>query len=80
MRKQAPEEIQVKAVLRKRNQLTLPTEAADLLGLHEGDVIVIEVRRNIATLRPVRRSYAGALRGVYGNGEDYLDTERASWE
>lgn len=56
-------EIRAEAVLRKRNQLTLPSEAAELLGLHEGEVVVIEVKRHMATLRPVRRSYAGAPAG-----------------
>jgi bifunctional DNA-binding transcriptional regulator/antitoxin component of YhaV-PrlF toxin-antitoxin module len=72
--------IQVEAVLRKRNQLTLPSEAVDVLGLREGDVVIIEVKHHAATLRPVRRSYAGALTGVYGDANEYVERERASWE
>lgn len=72
--------MEVEAVLRKRNQLTLPSEAADLLGLHEGDTIIILATPQGATLRPVRRSYAGALRGIYGDAQQYAKRERADWE
>ncbi len=72
--------VEVEAVLRKRNQLTLPSEAADLLGLHEGDTIIIQVTQQSATLRPVRRSYASALRGIYGDAHQYVKGERADWE
>lgn len=72
--------IETEAVLRKRNQLTLPGEVVELLGIHEGDVLVIEVKRNAATLRPVRRSYAGALNGVYGEAQQYVERERDAWE
>lgn len=72
--------IQVEAVLRKRNQLTLPSEAVEGLGIQEGDVVIIEVKQNAATLRPLRRSYAGALIGIYGDADAYVERERTSWE
>jgi hypothetical protein len=31
-------------------------------------------------LHRVRSSYAGALRGVYGEPSEYLERERGSWE
>jgi AbrB family looped-hinge helix DNA binding protein len=65
-------------VVRKRNQITLPGEAVDLLRLREGDAVVIKLKNGCATLRPVRRSYAGIAKGLYERG--FLERERASWE
>jgi bifunctional DNA-binding transcriptional regulator/antitoxin component of YhaV-PrlF toxin-antitoxin module len=69
------------AVVRKRNQLTLPSDAVDILGVVEGDRLIIELKpgERSAILRPVRRSYAGALRGVYGEAGTYTAAERDSW-
>jgi antitoxin component of MazEF toxin-antitoxin module len=66
------------AVLRKRNQLTLPNEAVRFLGLREGDTVVIKLKNGSALLRPLRRSYAGIAKGLYES--DFLERERASWE
>lgn len=66
------------AVIRKRNQLTLPSEAVDFLGLREGDTVVIKLANGSATLRPVRRSYAGIAKGAYG--KDFVERERTGWE
>ncbi len=68
----------MEAVVRKRNQITLPGEAIDALGLSEGDTILLEITGNSATMRPVRRSYAGVARHVYDN--DYLERERDEWQ
>jgi AbrB family looped-hinge helix DNA binding protein len=68
---------EVLAVIRKRNQLTLPSEAIDFLGLREGDTVVIKLKNGSVTLRPVRHSYAGIARGLYER--DFLERERASW-
>jgi antitoxin component of MazEF toxin-antitoxin module len=68
------------AIVRKRNQLTLPTKAAQMLNVREGDVLVLEVTDGVATIRPIRRSYAGIAGGVFGNADDYLASERDSWE
>jgi hypothetical protein len=69
------------AIVRKRNQITLPAEAVLMLGLSEGDRIIIELSPGdqVATLRPVRRSYAGLLKGVYGDASDYTEAERDAW-
>jgi len=72
------ESSEISAVLRKRNQLTLPSEAVDFLDLREGDTVVIKLNNGCATLRPVRRSYAGIAKGLYG--KDFVERERADWE
>jgi antitoxin component of MazEF toxin-antitoxin module len=74
------EKIEIQTIFRKRNQITLPSQAVELLGVREGDVIVIEIASGSATLRPVRRSYAGIARGVYGNASDFVAGERTDWE
>jgi AbrB family looped-hinge helix DNA binding protein len=71
---------ELEVTLRKRNQLTLPSEAVDLLNLAEGDVIVLQVEDGYATLRPVRRSYAGIAKGIYGDPDTFVAIERDSWE
>jgi bifunctional DNA-binding transcriptional regulator/antitoxin component of YhaV-PrlF toxin-antitoxin module len=72
--------IELEAVVRKRNQITLPGQAVELLDIREGDVLVIQVMRGSAVLRPVRRSYAGMAKGVYGLADDFVARERADWE
>jgi AbrB family looped-hinge helix DNA binding protein len=71
-------ESEIIAKIRKRNQITLPIEAIEALGLREGDTVVIKLKNGSATLRPVRRSYAGIAKGLYEG--DFLKRERASWE
>jgi bifunctional DNA-binding transcriptional regulator/antitoxin component of YhaV-PrlF toxin-antitoxin module len=72
---------EVQVIVRKRNQVTLPSEAVDLLHVGEGDVIVMHVEDGYATMRPVRRSYAGIAKGVYGDDPDgFVANERSSWE
>ncbi|MHB8141833.1 MAG: AbrB/MazE/SpoVT family DNA-binding domain-containing protein [Vulcanimicrobiaceae bacterium] len=68
----------IEATVRRRNQLTLPGEAVEALG--EGDIVVIEIDGHQATLRPVRRLYAGISKGVYGDADEYVARERAGWE
>ncbi|MCL5258574.1 MAG: AbrB/MazE/SpoVT family DNA-binding domain-containing protein [Firmicutes bacterium] len=80
MRKTSPSRRTVEATVRKRNQLTLPSEVVDALGVGEGDVVVIELEGHQATLRPVRRSYGGIGKGVYGDADAYVERERADWK
>jgi AbrB family looped-hinge helix DNA binding protein len=78
-------DLQVEVTLRRKNQLTLPEAVARRLGVGPGDRLVIELEggeADRALVRAVRRSYAGALAGVYGTPEEaaaYLQEERASW-
>ena len=72
--------------LGQENQLTLPEEVVRELGLQPGDRLVLEVDEANpcrVELRPIRRSYAGILDGVYGTDDEalaYVRAERASWE
>ena len=52
-------------------------------GLEPGDTLVVETdveNPDVLRLRRVRNSYAGALKGVYGDARNYLEDERRSWE
>jgi hypothetical protein len=39
---------------------------------------MIRLKNGSATLRPVRRSYAGIAKGIYGDA--FAEQERADWE
>jgi bifunctional DNA-binding transcriptional regulator/antitoxin component of YhaV-PrlF toxin-antitoxin module len=74
--------IRAPARLRSRNQLTLPIEIVTAAGIAEGDDFVVELEPSdpeVVTLRRVRASYAGALKGLYAPVDEYLEGERAGW-
>lgn len=71
------------ARLRGRNQITVPDEIVRLLGVREGDRLILRVGQDgrSVVVRPIRRSYAGALRGLWPEGSaEFLRRERAAWE
>ena len=75
--------VSARAHLRERNQITIPDAVAEAAGIGPGVTFVVETSLDdpdTLVLRRVRASYAGALRGVYGAPEEYLERERSSWE
>lgn len=80
--------LEVEVTIRPKNQITLPAEIAERLGVHAGDRILFSLLEGEALpraeVRPLRRSYAGILRGVYGENEEeieaYIRGERESWD
>ena len=78
--------LELEVSLRPKNQLTLPEEVVRRLGLRPGDRLVVAIddtQPGRAQLRPIRRSYAGILTGIYGTDEEaleYVRGERASWD
>lgn len=69
--------------LRGRNQITVPEEVVRVLGVSEGDRLILRVGQDgqSVVVRPIRRSYAGALRGLWPEGSaEFLRRERAAWE
>ena len=72
--------------LRKKNQVTLPSEVAREMGVREGARLIITYNPEAgeARVRPLRDSYSGTLRGVYGRTpaviREYLKGERESWD
>lgn len=68
--------------LRARHQLTLPDAVVRAVGLAVGDRLMFELDPadpEVVRLRPIRRTYAGALADVYEDATDALAEERASW-
>ena len=76
---------EVQAIVRQRNQITLPHEAVAILGVQKGDRILLglDSQTKQVVIRPLRNSYSESLRGVYGSPEEvaaYVRGERAGWE
>ena len=77
--------IEAVVVVRPKNQVTVPERIMKKLGLDAGDRLVLSVDEETGDVRvrPLPRSYAGVMRGVYGAGEDatgYVRGERAAWD
>ncbi len=75
------------AVLRERNQLTLPDRVARALGVKAGDQIAVafdEAAPGRAELRVMPASYAGMAARLYGDAATeraaYIAEERGSWD
>jgi AbrB family looped-hinge helix DNA binding protein len=70
------------ATLSSKNQIVVPREAREALGLRPGDKLLVVVRGNTVVILPRPRSWTKALRGLAGQPyrKDYLDRERASWD
>jgi hypothetical protein len=71
------------ARLRERNQVTIPDTIIRAIAMETGETFVVEYAPSdpdTVLLRRVRHSYAGALRGIYGEPGVYLEQERAAWE
>jgi hypothetical protein len=78
--------IEFEVCLNDKNELTLPDEVLDRLRLQPGDRLVVafdEGGPDRLQVRPIRRSYAGILNGMYGTDEEvleYVRAERAAWD
>ena len=70
------------ATLSSKNQIVVPKEAREALGVSSGDKLLIVVRGDSVVILPRPRSFAKALRGLVkpAAAEDYLAQERASWD
>jgi AbrB family looped-hinge helix DNA binding protein len=78
--------VELEVSLEEKNQITIPDEVLSRLGLKPGDRLVMEIdeaRPDRVQIRPIRRSYAGILDGMFGTDEEaleYVRSERASWD
>ena len=65
-----------------KNQIVIPKEARDALGVKAGDKLIVTVSdRKVMTIeRPEqhRNALRGMMKGVYPR--DYLKRERDSWD
>ena len=73
--------VMAEATLSKENQIVLPKETREALGIKPGDRLMVVTRGATVILMPKPASYAAALlglgRGMYG--KDHVRKERASW-
>lgn len=79
---------ETEATVRLKNQITLPAEIVARLGIEPGDHLLFSLLEGEALprveMRPLRRSYAGIARGLYGKSDEdvdrYVREERESWK
>jgi AbrB family looped-hinge helix DNA binding protein len=68
--------------LSRKNQIVVPKEAREALGVEPGDELIVTVRGKRAIVMRKPASYAEALKGVakgvYPSG--YLKSERSRWD
>ena len=72
----------VEATLSSKNQIVIPREAREALGVKAGDKLLVVVRGDTVVILPRPHSWSKALRGLARQSypEGYLDRERASWD
>jgi AbrB family looped-hinge helix DNA binding protein len=70
------------AILSSKNQIVVPREAREALGIKPGDKVLVSVLGNSVLILRKPKSYHVALRGVARTPypKDYLKKERASWK
>ena len=76
--------IEIEAIVRAKNQITIPMAIAERHGIQPGQrlVIVDAGDGDEFTVRVIRQSYAGALAGIFGatnENVDYVHDEREAW-
>jgi AbrB family looped-hinge helix DNA binding protein len=70
------------ATLSAKNQIVIPKEAREKLGLKAGDKLIVTVLNGKVIVFEKPKSYADALLGFAPGlyGDDYLKKERESWD
>jgi AbrB family looped-hinge helix DNA binding protein len=71
----------IEATLSSKNQIVIPREAREALGVRAGDKLLVVVRGDTVIILPRPRSWSKALRGLAGKAypKGYLDKERGGW-
>lgn len=70
------------ATLSSKNQIVIPREAREALGLKSGDKILIVVRGDKVIVLQKPKAHHTAIRGLARRGypSAYLEKERQSWD
>ena len=78
-----PKTVIAEARLRERSQITIPEAIVQAAEIKTGETFVVELepdRPDTIVFRRVRKSYAGALRGLWGaDSAAFLEDERNDW-
>lgn len=69
------------ATISSKNQIVVPKEAREALGVKAGDRVMVVTRGSTVILMPKPVSHAEAMRGLGRGmyGKDYARKERESW-
>ncbi len=69
------------ATLSSKNQIVIPREAREALGLKPGDKLLVTTTAHGVYLYPKPKSFRKAIRGLGKGlyGPDYLNKERDDW-
>jgi len=69
------------ATLSSKNQIVIPREAREALGVKSGDKLLVVVRGDEVIVLQRPKSYRTAIRGLAKGAfpEGYLAKERSSW-
>ena len=81
----------VEVWIRQRNQVTIPVDIAQALGLGPGSLCHMDVANGVITITPSHHpappslaSYAGCAQGAWGATPDEVEAavvaDRASWD
>ena len=67
--------------LSSKNQIVIPKEARQAMGVKGGDELLIVVKDNLTLVLPKPKRYAKTMRGLAKGTypADYLKRERRSW-
>jgi AbrB family looped-hinge helix DNA binding protein len=70
------------ATLSAKNQIVIPREACEALGLKPGDKVLVVVRSGKLLILRKPKSYYAAIRGLARRAypKTYLQRERKSWD
>jgi AbrB family looped-hinge helix DNA binding protein len=69
--------------LSSKNQIVIPKEAREALGLVAGDELMVTVRNGYLVVRKKPKSFTDALSGLFEGltyPPDYVKNERKSWD
>lgn len=68
--------------LSSKNQIVIPKEAREALGMKPGDKLLVTTHNGAVTVMKRPAKYHLAIRGLFPGlyGPDYLKKERASWK
>lgn len=69
-------------ILSERNQIVIPREAREALGLKPGDKVLVVVRGDKVLVLEKPKSHHAAIRGLAGSSYSrrYIEGERRSWD
>jgi AbrB family looped-hinge helix DNA binding protein len=70
------------ATVSSKNQIVIPREAREALGLRAGDKVLVVVRGKRVLVLQKPRSHRAAIRGMAGDPypSQHIQKERQSWE